>query len=63
MTGAEACLIARMQVALVTEGILHSVHGVGSLEDDTELIKIAVTQAWEELTDGERRAVRYWRLA
>lgn len=61
MTGAEAYLIARMQAALVCEGILHNVRGEGQLEDDQELIKDAVTQAWDELPEWDRRMVRHWR--
>lgn len=69
MTENEAYLIARMQVALVSEGILHSIPLTGPVEKiaalrvaDGLLIRQAVMIAWERLTESERRVVRYWRL-
>ena len=62
----EAHLIARMQVALVGEGVLHSIPW--STEDEFQrqrmaddiLIQEAVIMAWPLLADWERRAVRRW---
>lgn len=61
MTGREASLIARMQVALVGEGVLHSVHTPEQQLTDQEMIFEAVNLAWDELKGWERNAVRYWR--
>jgi hypothetical protein len=66
MTMGEAHLIARMQVALVEEGILHSI--AWTTVDETQrqrtadelLIQEAVIMAWPLLMDGERSTVRHW---
>lgn len=61
MTPELAGLIARMQVALVTEGVMHSVHTKTQMDADQELITEAVTTAWDGLTPWEQRSVRHWR--
>lgn len=66
MTMGEAHLIARMQVALVGEGILHSI--AWTTVDETQrqrtadelLIQEAVIMAWPLLMDWERNTVRHW---
>jgi hypothetical protein len=63
----EAYLIARMQVALVGEGVLHSVNGTTveeveqQLAADTDVIRAAVTTAWPMLAEWERNTVRRWK--
>lgn len=63
-----AYLIARMQVALVGEGVLHSISLSGTVEEyeqqlaaDTDIIREAVTAAWPMLAEHERRTVRRWK--
>jgi hypothetical protein len=64
----EAYLIARMQAALVSEGVLHSINLCGTVEEyeqqmaaDTDVIRAAVTTAWPMLDEYERRLVRKWK--
>lgn len=64
-----AHLIARMQVALVSEGVLHSMDLSATTEEyeaqmeaDQAVIRLAVTTAWPMLKDGERRVLRGWKI-
>lgn len=61
MTENEASLIARMQVALIGEGVHHWMHSEEQRDTDVALIKEAVKIAWPELKDWERRTLRYWK--
>jgi hypothetical protein len=64
----EAYLIARMQVALVGEGVLHSINMKDTtaveveqqLEADQAVIREAVCTAWAMLAPWERHTVRRW---
>lgn len=61
MTPDEAYLIARMQAALVGEGVIHDVRDLEQRGKDTILIYEAVTTAWNRLKPYEQRTVRHWR--
>lgn len=62
----EAHLIARMQVALVGEGVMHSIPWTTADECDRQLtadrilIQEAVIMAWPLLAWWERDVVRRW---
>lgn len=68
MSPGEAYLIARMQVALVGEGVLHSMDLGATVEEyeaqmeaDQRVIRLAVDMAWPMLKDWERRTLRRWK--
>lgn len=68
MSPGEAHLIARMQVALVGEGVLHSMNLTGTVEEyeaqmeaDQRVIRLAVEMAWPLLQEYERRTLRRWK--
>lgn len=61
MTKNEASLIARMETALISEGVHHWMHSEEQRDTDVILIREAVKIAWPELTEAERRTLRHWR--
>lgn len=61
MEGTEASLIARLQCALIGEGVFHAMHTEEQRDTDDRLLREAVTTAWPELRDWERRTLRHWK--
>lgn len=61
MTGDEASLIARLQCALIGEGVHHAMHTQEQADTDGGIIREAVGTAWPDLKDWERRTLRHWR--
>lgn len=60
MTENEASLIARLQCALIMEGIHHTMHTEEQRDTDVRLIREAVAVAWPVLEAWERRTLSYW---
>lgn len=63
MTGDEAYLMVRMQLALVMEGLLHhppAPAGAGWTGDDDVIIRRAVRTAWPRIKPRDRHTLRYW---
>jgi hypothetical protein len=63
MTRDEAYLMARMQLGLVYEGVLHHPPAGADetwLDKDGVIIREAVREAWPDLDGRERRMFRHW---
>lgn len=61
MTDDEASLIARLQCALVGEGVHHDMRSQEQADTDAVIICEAVSLAWPTLRDYERRTLRHWK--
>lgn len=61
MTKDEASLIARLEDALIMEGVHHMMHTEEQRDTDDRLLREAVAIAWPDLTANERRTLRYWK--
>jgi hypothetical protein len=61
VTRDEASLIARLEDALIMEGIHHMMHTEEQRDTDDRLLREAVAIAWPDLTDWERRTLRHWK--